>query len=205
MSHYSTVSKQYVSPNIFVTEKPSPNVLSSKQCNKKSYSACPVPSFLFCLSRSVFPVLTVTFCLSCYACRVLSFLFCLSRCAFPVLAVSHRLSFSGYPFLSFCPGYLILAVLCWLLCPGSPIRVVLSGQSCPGIPVLAVLSWQSSWQSCFACPDACPVLPFLFCLSCSACPVLAVLFCLSCSACSFRTVLFCLFKYGRSLNSCTVL
>ncbi len=37
--------------------------------------------------------------------------------------------------------------------------------------------------------SACPVLPVLFCLSCSACPNLPIQFCLSCSACSILLVL----------------
>jgi hypothetical protein len=54
-------------------------------------------------------------------------------------------------------------------------------------PVLSVLS-------------ACPVLPGLFCLSCSACPVLPFLFCLSCSACPVQPAPLCL-----SCSACPVL
>ncbi len=55
-------------------KNPHKNILSSKRYNTKnlvlpvpfclSYSACPVLSFLLCLSRSVFSILPVPFCLS---------------------------------------------------------------------------------------------------------------------------------------------
>ncbi len=69
MSHNSTVSKPYMSRNIFVTEKTvtKPIVFKLVQ-HKKSYSAFPVLPAPFCLSCTVCPILPVLFWLSCYAC-----------------------------------------------------------------------------------------------------------------------------------------
>ncbi len=96
----------------------------------------------------------------------------------------------------------VLAIFPWVTeqsCPSCP--AARSRQSFPGHPFL---SWQSYSASlflsaypvlpvlyCLSCSD-CPFLPVPFCLSRSACPVLPVLFCHSCSMCPVLTVLFCL-------------
>jgi hypothetical protein len=83
---------------------------------------------------------------------------------------------------------LVMVVLSLQASPGSLLWQFL--QSCTASPILAAFS-----GSHFS-----PVLPVLFCLSCSNCsglPVLSVLFSLSCSACLFLpvlAVLLCLFR-----------
>jgi hypothetical protein len=68
---------------------------------------------LFCLSRSVFPLLPVPFCLSCSAWSILSFLFCLFCSVFPVPPVPFNLSGSACPVLPapFCPSFSACPVL----------------------------------------------------------------------------------------------
>ncbi len=123
-----------------------------------SCSACPILSFLLCLSHYVFPVMF---------CPFLSYLFCLSRSVFPVLPVLFCLPF--------------LPVLFCLSCCACPFYLSLSYCPVLGYPVLLV----QLWTSCSACPDlpvqfclscsVCPVLPVLFCLFFYACPALASL------------------------------
>ncbi len=157
---YCTVSKQYMSPNISVTEKNVTQYIVFKTVQHKQscsafpvvsfLSACPVLSFLFCLSHSVF--LSQSVFLSRSVFPVLPIPFCLSRSVFPVLPVPFCLSCSACPILSSCP------VLSFLFC--------LSRSAYPVLSFLFCLS-----------PTVFPVMPVPFCLSFSACP-----FCLSCSA-----------------------
>ncbi len=125
-SQNSTCQQTYLSQ-----KKPSQNISSPKRYNKNP--ACPVLSFLFCLSPSVFPVLPVPFCLSCSACPVLSFLFCLSRSVFPVLPVPFCLSYSACSVLSFCSA---CPVLSFLFC----MSVLPTRSGCPILSVLSRLS-----------------------------------------------------------------
>jgi hypothetical protein len=116
-----------------------------------SCSACPVLSFIICLSRSFFPVLLVSF--------FLSLLLCLPRSVFPDLPVPFFLSSSACPLLSFLfrlsrflPSFsacLFLTVLFWLsysACPILPVLFSLFSYGQPvclswtGFPVLAFLS-----------------------------------------------------------------
>jgi hypothetical protein len=113
MSHNSTVSKQYMSRNIFVTKKPVTKHMTFKTVLKK---------ILFCLSSSVFPVLPVPFCLSCSACPVLPVLFCLFCPDCLVLLIQLWTSFSA------CPVF------------ACPVQSVVFCMSCSACPVLTFLS-----------------------------------------------------------------
>jgi hypothetical protein len=112
----------------------------------------------------------------------------LSFSADPVLAVMFRLSFA------FCS---LFSVLPWLSYSGSPVLAVvqfclysLSSCACPVLPFLFCLSVM---LVLFYLPNsACPLLPVLFCLSSSACPLLPVLCCLSSSTCPVLPVPFCM-------------
>jgi hypothetical protein len=129
------------------------------------------------------------------------------------MGVSFWLSYTSCPVLAV---LCILAVLFCLFC--LPFLFCLS---C--LPILLCLSCFACLVclSCFACPilSVRPVLPFLYCpscswlscpgfhvlallsrQSCSICPVLAVLFGMSCSGCSVLAVWFCL-----SCSGCPVL
>ncbi len=169
MSQNTTVSKQYMSRNIFVTEKN-----RHKTYCLQNGTACPVLSFLFCLSCSA-----CSFYLSCSSCPVLSFMFCL-----PVLPFRFCLACSACPNLPVLSCLACSAVLFWPSCFACPLTPAQFCLSCSAYPVLPVLF-------CLPC-SACPVLPVLFWLFCSDCPVLTVLFWLSSSVCPFLHVLFCL-------------
>jgi hypothetical protein len=186
------------------------------------FSGLPVRAFLSRLSCPGCSVLAVLFCLSsCSSCPVLAVPFWLSRSGCLVLVVSFWLYCLIFSFPTvifwlssflFCPGCLILAVICWHPCLDSswqffPARSVLpvsiwlprSGcrvlAFCSGRLLFFFLPWLSFpsipvlaaifWQPC---PSR-PVLEVLSWQSCSACPVLAVLLRLSSPFCPLLTVL----------------
>ncbi len=151
---------------------------------------CPVCSVLpvpLWLSRSGCPVLPVVFWMSFAGCpfllfylAVLSYQSCAGN---PILAALSRspvldvlvwqscvfcLSCSNVLYLQFSPFCPLLSVLSWMFCPCCLILAALSSQPLFGSPVLLILCLSSL---------------VLFCLSISVWPVLPVLFCLSCSGC----------------------
>jgi hypothetical protein len=90
-----------------------------------SFSACHLLPAPFC-SRSIFPVLSVLFCL-----LVLPVPLCLSRSAYPALLYRFCLSCfnfcgSACPVLPAPPVMAVLAVKSWPSCPGSPVLAFLS-------------------------------------------------------------------------------
>jgi hypothetical protein len=108
MPHNSTVSKQYSTCH-------ETHLSQKKPVTKHTTFKTVLKKFLFCLSRSVFPVLPVPFCLSC-----LSVPFCLSCSACPVLHVLFCLSRFCLS-SSVCP---VLHVLFCLSCPDFPLLVI---------------------------------------------------------------------------------
>ncbi len=115
----------------------------------------------------------------CYPCSI-SMLYVRASCL--VHAACHVISYQSFP------GSPVLSALTW-----QPRRAVLSWLSFPGILVQAI-SFCLSCSAFLVLPvlSACPVLPVLFCLSCSASPVLPVMFCPFCSPCRVLPVPFCL-------------